>query len=310
MKEGKFISTTIATSTTVELSDQSIKSGRLESFTFDKQKKFGFIEIIYNHIEENIQPFSEIWPFLGAYTFKGAWDPYLDEDLEFIGIAHYTVLKSYSYIFQNKDSVSMNDPLQRFKNIIFHYALIIDCIKQISFHIIKFQNKLNPGTYNEPPKLDKEDFLTMMENLYEKFYKNHFKNFQNTGGIVMYEIHSSKSYLSLLSKGRNFKSYNRFNERITPYRNVFIHNPSIDIFHKGSKPLVVKSKHIKNTRTIQSISNLDIENCINPQELMNQLFKQSTKMLSDVWTVFREEIEKINTDINFPNHRLRKDKNK
>lgn len=310
MKEAIFTSTTIATATTKEVFDQSIKNGRLEAFTFDKQKKFGFIEIVYNHIEENIRPFSEIWPFLGAYTFKGAWDPTIDEDLEFIGIAHYTVLKSLSYVFQNKDSVSMNDPLQRFKNIIFHYALIIDCIKQISFHIVKFQNKLNPDTYNEPQKLKRDEFLTMMGKWYDDFYTNRFKNFQETGGLVMNEIHSSKSYLSLLSKGRNFKSYNRFNDIITPYRNVFIHNPSIDIFHKGRKPLVVRSKYIKNNRTIQSIGNLDIENCINPQELMDQLFKQFTKMLSDVWAVFRVEIEKINTDINFPNQRLRKENHK
>jgi hypothetical protein len=310
MKESKYTSTTLATATTVEVLDQNIKCGKLESFTFDKQKKFGFIEIIYKYVEEKIRPFSEIWPFLGAYTFNGAWDPDIDEDLEFIGIAHYTVLKSFSYVFQNKDSVSMNDPSQRFKNIIFHYALIIDCIKQISFHIIKFQNKLNPGTYNPIQKLSREDFLTMMGNWYDKFYENRFENFQNTGGIVMHEIHSSKSYLSLLSKGRNFKSYNRFNDIITPYRNVFIHNPSIDIFHKGRKPMVVRSNYIKNNRTIQNISKLEIENCINPQELMDQLFKQSTKMLSDVWIVFRNELEKINTDLNFPNQRLRKDNNK
>lgn len=74
----------IATAT-VELFDQNVKSGKLESFTFDKQKKFGYIEIIGKHVEENIPQFVEIWPFLGAYTFNGAWDPDIDEDLEFIG---------------------------------------------------------------------------------------------------------------------------------------------------------------------------------------------------------------------------------
>lgn len=298
----------IATAT-VELFDQNVKSGKLESFTFDKQKKFGYIEIIGKHVEENIPQFVEIWPFLGAYTFNGAWDPDIDEDLEFIGIAHYTVLKSLSYVFQNMDSVSMNDPLQRFKNIIFHYALIIDCIKQISFHIIKFKNKLDPEFQLPIKKLSREAFLAKMVKWYDDDYMDRFESFLNTGGLIMHEIHSSKSFLTLLKKGKNFRSYHKFNETITPYRNVFIHNPSIDIFHRHREAFVVRSEYIRNNRTIQSISKLEKQDLINPQELMERLFKQSTKMLSDVWTIFRSELEIINTDPNFPNQRLRKDNN-
>jgi hypothetical protein len=296
----------IATATTVELFDQNINCGRLDSFTFDKQKKFGYIEIIFKHIEDNIQSFAEVWPFLGAYTFNGAWDPNIDEDLEFIGITHYTILKSFSYVFQNKDSVSMNDPSQRFKNIIFHYALIIDCIKQISFHILKFKNKLNPESQPLIPRLRKESFLKRMDKWYDDYYNDRFESFLNSGGIIMNEIHSSKNFLSSISKGRNFRSYHKFNEIITPYRNVFIHNPSIDIFHRGRDPFVVSSKYIKNSRTIQSISKLERKDLINPKVLMDELFNKSTRMLSDVWTTFSCELETINTDPNFPNQRFRK----
>lgn len=308
MIESKFNSTKFPTTATIEILGETVKCGKLESFTFEKQKKFGFIEIIYNYVYENIKSFSNIWPLLGTYTFNGAWDPDLDEDLEFIGIAHFTVLKSFSYIFQNKDSVSMNDPMQRFKNIIFHYALINDCIKQIAFHIVTFKNKLNPGAYKQIQRLEKEDFLILMGRWYDDFYNERFDNFQMSGGLVMQEIHSSKSYLALLRKGQNLKSYNKFNDIITPYRNVFIHNPSIDIFHRNRKPMVVRSKCIKNYRTIQSISKLETEYCINPQILMDQLFNQSTDMLSDIWKVYYNELEKINTDPNFPNQRLRIEK--
>jgi hypothetical protein len=296
----------IATATTVELFNQNLNCGRLDSFTFDKQKKFGYIEIIFKHIEDNIPSFAEVWPFLGAYTLNGAWDPNIDEDLEFIGIAHYTILKSFSYVFQNKDSVSMNDPSQRFKNIIFNYALIIDCIKQISFHILKFKSKINPESQPLVQRLTKESFLKQMDRWYDDSYNNRFESFLNSGGIIMTEIHSSKEFLSLISKSRNFKSYHKFNEIITPYRNVFIHNPSIDIFHKGRDPFVVNSKYIKNSRTIQSINKLGRKDLINPKVLMDELFNQSTTMLSDVWTTFSYELEKINTDPNFTNHRFRK----
>lgn len=290
---------------TIELFDPSSNSGRLESFTFEKQKKFGYIEILYKHVKENISSFVEVWPFLGAYTFNGAWDPNIDEDLEFIGIAHYTVLKSLSYVFQNKDSVSMNDPSQRFKNIIFHYALIIDCIRQISFHILKFKNKLNPSFQPIIQKLSKENFLKQMDKWYEDNYNERFDTFLNSGGIIMHEIHSSKKFLSLISKGGKFKSYHKFNEIITPYRNVFIHNPSIDIFHRAGEPYIVSYKYIRSCRTIQSISKLAKKDLIKPKELMDQLFIQSTKMLSDVWRVFLSEIEAINTDPKFPVSRTR-----
>jgi hypothetical protein len=295
--------------TTIDLIDPTPTSGRLDTFTFAKQKKFSYIEIIYRYILENVPSLAEVWPFLGAYTFNGAWDPDIDEDLEFIGIAHYTVLKSFSYIYQNKDSVSMNDPSQRFKNIIFHYALIIDCIKQISFHVLKFKNKLNPASQPLIQRLSKESFMKKMNKWYEDSYKDRFENFINSGGLIMKEIHSSKSFLAAISKGKNFRSYHKFNEIITPYRNVFIHNPSIDIFHRAREPFVVSSKYIRSNKTIQRISKLEKKDLINPKELMDQLFKQSTKMLSDVWTVFLSEIITINTDRNFPLYRTKENLN-
>ena len=38
---------------------------------------------------------------------------------------------------------------------------------------------------------------------------------------------------------------------------------------------------------------------IDPLELMDDLFKKATTMLTDVWTVFYNEIESINTAPNF-----------
>jgi hypothetical protein len=280
-------------------SNSSIENGRLESFGFEHQEKFHYIKIVSDYVNENIPSFKSIWPFLGAYTINGHWDPKIDEDLEFIGIAHYTVLKSLSYIFQNKDSIKMNDPNQRYKNIIFHYALIIDCIKQISFHILKFKNKLDSDFKPPINKLSKEEFLRKMEVWYDQFYNDQFESFTKVGGLVMNEIHSVKSHIAQLNVNNKLKSFNQFSSIIGPLRNVFIHNPSIDIFYHGNKPFVVKPKYIKTSRSIQSITELNIQDIIDPKVLMDQLFLQSTKMLADVWTVFKAEIELINSHENF-----------
>jgi hypothetical protein len=280
-------------------SDSKIQNGRLESFTFERQKKFRYIEVISDYINNNILPFKAIWPYLGAYTINGHWDPNIDENLEFIGIAHYTVLKSLCYIFQNKDNIEMNDPEQRYKNIIFHYALIIDCIKQVSFHLLKFKNKLDPTLKLPIIKFTKNQFLEEMEIWFDQNYSDLFTSFVSTGGLIMKEVHSTKSYIAHLNAENEFKSFNQFSSIIGPLRNVFIHNPSIDIFQYRGKPFVVKPQYIKKNRTIQSINELNQNDIIDPKVLMNQLFLKSTKMLVDVWTVFLTEIEIINTHTNF-----------
>ena len=105
--------------------------------------KVKYLNQIYDFLVAKIPNLDKIWPLLGDYTLNNRWDPNIDPDLEAIGTGHYTLLKSLNYIYQNKDDIILNDPLIRYKNIYFHYGLIIDCINQIAFHILRFQKKLN-----------------------------------------------------------------------------------------------------------------------------------------------------------------------
>ena len=279
---------TVMPSTLVTMTDSKsvVENGRLESFTFEKQKKFPYIKKVFAYVEKNIPKFKEIWPYLGAYTTNGQWDLNIDEDLEIIGISHFTILKSFGYIYQNKGRIVMNDPYQRYKNIVFHYALILDCIKQISFHIIKFKNKLDPSIKIPTHNYSKEKFLEKMSTWYDENYEKQFAAFSISGGLVLKEIHSVSGYISMLNKECQFDTFNKFKEIIGPLRNVFIHNPSIDIFYRWDKFLVVRPEYIKTHRTIQSINNLNPKNLIEPKVLMNNLFRQATTVLSDVWNAF------------------------
>jgi hypothetical protein len=138
-----------------------------------------------------------------------------------------------------------------------------------------------------------------MEDWFDQFYNDQFESFNKVGGLVMNEVHSVKSHVAQLNTNNKLKSFNQFSSIIGPLRNVFIHNPSIDIFYHGNKHFVVKPKYIKTSRSIQSITELNIQDIIDPKVLMDQLFLQSTKMLADVWTVFKAEIELINSHENF-----------
>ncbi len=186
------------------------ENGRLESFTFDRQKKlFNYIKIIGCYIDKNIPSFRDIWPFLGRYTEEGHWHPKLDINLEFIGTAHYTVLKSLCFIIRNKDMVAPNDPDQRYKNVIFHYAIINDCIKELCCHLLKFEKKLDSTLSRQIRQL------------------NYIVSLNNS--------------IRLPNNEQQFITFNDFKKnRIDPLRNAFIHNPSIDIFWRGHTMFVVR----------------------------------------------------------------------
>lgn len=285
----------------------TVSVSRIESFIFDKQKrKFPYINAIGDIVDDRIPKFKEIWPLLGAYTCCEHWDGNIDENLEIIGTAHYTILKSLSYIFQNKNQVGMNDDAQRYKNIIFHYALILDCIKQISFYILKFKNKLKPDLNYPIKKLSEEEFREKMNNLSYKEYEKQFEIYKDYGGLIMNIVQPEHEFISILAPNKKLTlSFNIFKNIIDPLRNLYIHNPAIDIFYKKGEGYQTVKKEIKKHRTLQSINNLEPENIGDPVAFMEELFNKATKMLSDVWSIFYDEIEKINTHPNFPNKMYR-----
>jgi hypothetical protein len=285
------------------MNSKLVNSYRLNSFTFDVQKrKFPYIRSIGDFVDKEIPSFKRIWPLLGAYTINEAWAKGLNEDLEFIGIAHYTILKSLCYIIRNKDFVIMNDPEQKYKNVVFHYAVIIDCIKQIAFYIHKFKNNLDPSEELPIKRLDKEAFILKMEKDY-KSYSKQFDRFEKEGGLVMLIPHNTDPFIKNLNMEGKFNSFISFRDKIMPLRNAFIHNPSIDIFIKEGSYKVVKSNSIKVGRSIQNINKLAGEDLIAPSVFMDDLFQHGTEMLSNVWDEFFKQIYSINKHPNFKRER-------
>lgn len=278
---------------------EEITDGKLDSFTFPLARvKHKYINGIGDYIESKIPSFFDIWPYLGAYTIGGHYDTNLDESLLTIGVGHYTILKSLSYIIKNKGSVCMNDVDQKYKNIILHFAIIIDCIKQISFHILKFKNKLNPDP-NYPIKQLTE--IELEEKLKKFSYKNYlesFKKYKKYGVSITIPLQPENEFIALLYPPRDrINSYYSFKGRIDPIRNLYIHNPAIDIYHKKGKGFLVAKNN--RSRTIQTILNIPDKESENPVVFIEELFMEATKMLADVWAIFYEEIKKINNNSEF-----------
>ena len=256
-----------------------------------------YLNQIYDFVENEIPNLFRIWPLLGDYTINNRWDPKIDADLEAIGTGHYTILKSLNYIYHNKDKVGLNDPKLIYKNIYFHYGLIIDCINQIAFHILRFQIKL--GT--RKPFIKKMGIIKLVLKTIKWYFNNYLKGFnriEKQGGFILYKIQPSRDYINILVEN---KSYKKFASLVRPVRNVFIHNPSIDIFKYTPEQdiRVVKLKKLTKNKFLNTIDKLNPNDLEHPTNQMNDIFDKAINMINFLWLDIYKNIENINSNDKF-----------
>ena len=267
-------------------------------FNIDALKnKIQYLEQISDFLDEKIPNLKKTWPILGDYTINNRWDPNIDANLEAIGTGHYTLVKSINYIYQNKEQVFLNDPELRYKNIFFHYGLIIDCINQIAFHILKFQLKL----YNQRPflrKLSIKSVILKTIKWYCSEYIQGYRRISEQGGFILYKIQPSREYINKLKKN---KKYNSFAPTIRPIRNTLIHNPSIDIFnYKPEQDIrVVKLKKITKYKFLNNIEELKSTDLEHPLVQMKKVFEDAVEMINSVWNDLFYILEKMHNDKKF-----------
>ncbi len=280
MKKNSVSSAPLPTPTDSFPQGGEIIKAQLKEFTFETQREFHYIDMIGDFVNENLCNFRDIWPWLGAYTKDRAWHPNLNQHLEFIGIAHYTVLKSFCYISSNKESVKINDPDQKYKNILYHYGIINECISKIHYHILSFQTLIGEfpdghsvhmleKTYKLPRGKTEEEMIDKVRQYYTTRY------------------HLIESFI-------NFRTFTQ------PIRNMFTHYPTIDVFYINNKELVVRPEYMqRNSLTIQSINKIRPTHLIDPIILMKDMYTRATNMINNIWEIFLEEIQLINNSPNF-----------
>lgn len=281
----------------------------MNSFSINSCTNIGiaYLDEMVETVEKQLPILKEAWENLAPYTFNNRWRPLLDVDLETIGTGHYTLLKSLNYIRKNKDSVRMNDPEQRFKNIYFHFGLIIDCIKQISRSIILFKTKLGLINFQEL-KYSIEDIVQITNNWYKNNYETSYNKLVNNGVAIALQLQPAKEYIYMLGTKKELNLFSVFKNSIQPYRNVFIHNPAIDIFIvKGKKgQFVVKKDVIKNCRFLNQLDKTKPSNLTNPVEMVNQDYSDCLQVISTTWYVLLKHIKEIN---NHPDFKRKRDRN-
>jgi hypothetical protein len=255
-----------------------------------------YIETIENHLPV----LKETWENLDPYTLNGSWRSDLDRNLELIGTGHYTLLKSLNYVRKNKDLVRMNDPEQRFKNIYFHFGLIVDCIRQISRSILLFKNKLGLINYSDE-RLSLDEFAVKILNWFKDNYDTDFTKLTNFGISISIPLQPKTEYLSLLATKQELKRYNNFKNKILPYRNIHIHNPTIDIFRRSDVvgDHVVKKEKLKNFRYLSEINQINKNELTNPITMTNQDYLECLQVIREIWTIVLKNLKEINTHPDF-----------
>jgi len=264
-------------------------------------KGIDYIDEMKDTLEEKIPILLESWRNLAQYTSNGRWRKKLDRDLEVIGTGHYTILKSLNFIRRNKEYVKINDPDQKYKNIYYHFGLIIDCIRQISRSILIFEDKLGIIKFQEKAKT-KEEIELQTKGWFDQYYNKLFERLTTYGITISQNIQPENEYISILEPTKNnIKKYNQFRNSIQQYRNILIHNPSIDIFKRSdlNGVYVVKKEQLKKYRFLNEIDKININDLINPIEQVNQDYEKCLSAVMEVWTVFLVHIKDINSHPDF-----------
>lgn len=263
-------------------------------------KGITYLDEYIETIEKELPVLKEAWENLDPYTINNRWRKNLDRNLGLIGTGHYTVLKSLNYVRKNKDHVKMNDPEQKFKNIYFHFGLIIDCIRQISRSILLFKNKLGLLEFSER-KLQAEDVTKQVLDWFADSYDSNFKKLESLGVSILIPLQPKKEYLSILTSKENLKKYNTFKSNILQYRNIHIHNPTIDIFRRSGKigEFVVKKDIFKNYRFLGEIDTINTDDLIDPKIMTNDDYSDCLEVIHEIWTIFLKNIKEINSHPDF-----------
>jgi hypothetical protein len=263
-------------------------------------KGITYVDEFLDTVENQLPILKDSWENLDPYTINGRWKRNLDRNLELIGTGHYTLLKSLNYVRKNKDLVHMNDPEQRFRNIYFHFGLIVDCIRQISRSIVLFKNKLGLLEFSEE-KLSADTVTNQILRWYKDNYDSDFDKLENFGITISIPIQPKKEYLSIISTKQETRKYNLFKNNILPYRNIHIHNPTVDIFRRPDVvgDHVVKKEKLKNFRFLNEIDHIERNDLIDPKKMTNEDYVDCLGVIQEIWTIFLRNIKEINTHPNF-----------
>jgi hypothetical protein len=261
-----------------------------------------------NEIERNASKIMEA--FFPNYEIF--WDKFLEplkgtdsnwrydtlHNLEEIGISQYGILKSINFILLSKEEITVGDPLQRFKNIYFHFGLVFDSVENLARNICIVGNLLEIIFPRKVLSLDKATLMNEFEKWVDKDYLKSYEKLTELGKPIFYYPQGNENFIRLLIQKPLLSHYNIFITNIRIYRNFYIHTPGVDIIRRlyDNKLFAIKKEYLQLYRHWSFIRTSFDKNIINfddPKVIVENDLNETLRLLNSVWQSFIEIMDKI-----------------
>lgn len=257
-----------------------------------------FVDFICDHFP-SYEPFRMrfLYPLTGMPSDPN-WRKDTYPELEGIGMSAYSILKSLKFILLNEENVSVGDPQQTFKNIYFHFGLIIDTIEFLCRSISKCLNYLKIIDVEDRLRISPDELAANFATWVETKYPDRFQEMIEYGKPIMYYPQRDNNHLALLTTKAERKEYLKFTEQIKQYRNFYIHNPGVDIFVniESQKRFVANKCIIQKARSWADIMILFEEersSFIDPKEMIKNDLISLSNHIDSLWGPIVLKLEEV-----------------
>lgn len=256
--------------------------------------------------EKYFQNYEEFWNqfLIPLLVGTGNWRNDTIHNLEEIGMSQYGVLKSLNFIILSKSEIIVRDPLQRYKNIYFHFGLIFDSVNNLARNICIVGELLKIIPLDKRLKRKRISLLLNYMGWINEKYDKSYKRMLEWGIPIYYYPQYDLNFISILLPKQISKKYKIFERSIKDYRNFYIHTPGVDIIRRTTdqRLFAIKKEYLNQYRHWSNIQISFMKNHIhfeNPQIIVEDDLIYTLKILNEVWTYF---IEKMNTITNHPRY--------
>ena len=241
----------------------------------------------------------------------GNWKIDMHPILEEIGMCDYAVLKSLNYIRRSKLFVIVGDPNQTFKNIYFHFGLILDAVEHMGRHILRLEQELNLIDLNSKLRQSECEIRQQLERWIINEYQGQFQEFIKTGKPITPSVKKPAIMKLLIHDNNLMRKYNAFSREIREYRNVFVHNPSVDIVlvKRRAEISVALVSPVKNKvreyplwNDIRTKFESHPKDFVDSRSLIENDFHNLLRILNEIWEVYHKRMQGIFQESNIDSY--------
>jgi len=167
-------------------------------------------------------------------------------------------------------------------------------------HILRLKRLLRKFDLDSKLAMSDKKTCNKIKNWIKKEYKIQLEKFIDTGRPFQLPIRNPYLLKLMIQDTELIRNYNKFSQSIREYRNIFIHNPSVDIFMvkeertiKHFSPKKNKAKKYPLWNDMRTKYLFKKDDFINPKSLIEEDLLELLKLLNDIWKEYHKHMKEI-----------------